>query len=114
MTRRDVQSVLTVPFLFVLAACSGDGPTPADDPSPPSAGETALLSVAPEGGSTGVGVDTVITVEFSHSVDPAMSEYAVVHAGAVAGPEVPGTWKWLDHETVLRFTPDDLLAPATE
>ena len=119
MTTRKIWPILAVPFLLVgLSACSGDGPTAPDGPSdpgePPTAEETVLLSVAPEGGSRGVGVDTVITVEFSHSMDRSMSEYADVHEGEVTGPEVAGTWEWLEDDTVLRFTPDGLLEPATD
>jgi hypothetical protein len=116
MTTRKIWTILTVPFLLLgLAACSDSGPTSPDDTNdPPPAEETVLLSVAPEGGSSAVGVDTVITVKFSHPMDPSMSEYADVHEGDITGPEVAGTWEWLEDNTVLRFTPDGLLQPATD
>lgn len=119
MEMRDSLAITTIPFLLLgLAACSGGGPTGPEDTGdsgePPAAGETMLLSVAPEGGSTGVGVDTVITVEFSHPMDPSMSEYADVHEGDITGPEVAGAWTWHENDTVLRFTPDGPLRPATD
>lgn len=116
MTTPKIWSFLTVPFLLVgLAGCSDSGPTALDDTNdPPPAEETVLASVAPEGGSSGVGVDTVITVAFSHPMDPSMSGYADVHEGDITGPEVAGTWEWLENDTVLQFTPDGPLQFATD
>lgn len=107
------RAAVAVPILLVgLAACSRDGPT---SPEPPPVGErTVLLDVAPGGGAGGVGVDTVITVVFSHPMDPAMSAYADVHLGDLAGPGVAGSWEWLEDHAVLRFTPDGPLRPATD
>lgn len=119
MTAMRQRNLLAAPLAaLVLAACSGGGPTAPDgggDPvDPPAGDETVLLGVAPEGGSAGVGVDTVITVRFSHPMDPGMSEYADVHEGELTGPEVEGRWEWLEDRTVLRFTPGGPLSPATD
>lgn len=116
MMIRKIWPMLTVPFLLLgLAGCSDSAPTGPDDSNdPPAVGETVLLSVAPESGSSDIGVDAVITVEFSHPMDPGMAEYADVHEGDIAGPEVMGTWEWLENDTVLQFTPDGLLDPATD
>lgn len=101
---------LAVPvFVLGLTACSDAGPAA---PDPASEG-TVLRSVVPTGGSVDVGVDTFITVEFSHRMDPAMSGYADVHEGALAGPLVPGIWEWLGNHDVLRFTPSERLESAT-
>lgn len=119
MTPMRDRILLAAPLAaLLLAGCAGGGPTAPDGgddaPEPPTGDETVLLSVAPEGGSSGVGVDTVITVEFSHPMDPDMSAYADVHEGELAGPEVTGAWEWLEGGTVLRFTPDGPLQPATD
>ncbi|MDP2528353.1 MAG: Ig-like domain-containing protein [Candidatus Palauibacterales bacterium] len=91
----------------VVGACSGAGP----GPTSPEFG-TALLDVAPAGGSSGVGVDTTITITFNHAMNPAMSQYASVHEGDVSGPEVDGTWTWSADTTALTFTPASTLKPA--
>lgn len=115
MTQRKTWLMLAVPFLlFGLGACSSDGPTSPDDSSSLSSEETVLLSVAPEGGSTAVGMNTAITVEFSHPMNPDMSQYADVHKGEITGAEVAGAWEWFEDDTVLRFTPAQPLEPGTD
>jgi len=89
------------------AACSSRG-------APTSPAATAeLLNVAPAGGSTGVSVDTTVTVTFDHAMNPAMSEYADLHEGDLSGSVVDGTWAWSADTTVLTFTPSAPLKPAT-
>lgn len=111
-TRTISTTVAAAVLLAGVTGCSGDALTTPDVSE--DAGETVLLSVEPEAGSAGVGVDTVITVAFSHPMNPAMSGYADVHEGELAGPEIRGTWEWDENDTVLRFTPSEPLAPATD
>lgn len=113
MSRRQSLKLLPLPLLALLtmAACSNDGPS-APDPTP-DGGTALLVAVEPAGGSVGIGLDTDVTLEFDHAMDPAMSGYADVHEGDLTGPVVPGTWEWLDGHTRLRFTPSDALQAAT-
>lgn len=97
-------------LLLTVAACSGDGPSA---PGTPTDADPLLIEVTPAGGTTGIGLDGVVTLEFDHAMDPAMSSYADMHDGDLAGPEVPGTWDWLADHTVLRFTPAGGFEPAT-
>ena len=83
-----------------------------DDPTTLAAG-AALLSVAPEGGASGVDPAAPVVLVFSHALAPAMADYAVLHQGDVAGPEVAGTWSLAADGTELVFTPETSLLPNT-
>lgn len=98
-------------FLLTLAACSSDGPS-APEEAPAESG-AMLVDVSPTGGSTRVGLDGAVTLEFDHAMEPGMSSYADVHEGDLAGPEVSGAWGWLDGHAVLRFTPSGGFERAT-
>lgn len=103
---------LAVPAALVLAlalaACSnGDSPSGVDEET------TALLSVVPTGGATGVDPSAPVEVEFGHPMNPAMADFADVHEGDLVGPEVPGSWSWSNDHTRLTFTPDQPLKPRT-
>ena len=79
-----------------------------------AAGSTALVSVAPVGGATGVDPTEPVVVTFDHAIDPAMTEYASLHEGDVNGPEVAGTWSLSEDSTELTFTQDEPLKAGTE
>ena len=102
--------LLGIPVLLAaFAGCSSDNVAGPGDPSV----ETVLLAVAPQGGSVNVDPGSSVTVRFDHQMNPAMSEWADVHEGDVAGPEVDGAWTWSDNFMRLTFTPDHPFAPAT-
>lgn len=69
--------------------------------------ETALLSVAPAGGSTDVAVDEAVVVRFDHPMHDHAVDVAAVHEGDVTGPLVSGTWTLEENGTVMRFMPDE-------
>lgn len=107
MTRSRWSPLVVVPLLVALAACADDGTTP--DVS----GETLLLSVLPEGGAVDVDPNDPIEVHFDHPMMSGMEDYALLHLGDVTGPAVEGTWSLSSDRTVLAFTPDAALQPAT-
>lgn len=110
--RIETWKQLSLPLLVLVAAgCSSDGPSAPE--GVPTDAEALLVEVTPAGGSTGIGLDAMVTLMFDHAMDPAMSAYADVHEGDLAGPEVPGTWDWRDDHTVMRFTPSGGFQPAT-
>ena len=74
----------------LLVATGGCG----DDTTAPQIEETALLSVIPQGGATGVDPNGPLVIEFSHPMHQGMEEYADVHEGDVEGPLVEGSWSW--------------------
>ena len=76
-----------------------------DDATTPQMEETALLSVIPQGGTTGVDPNGPFVLEFTHSMQSGMEEYADVHEGDVEGPLVAGSWSWNTEFTKLTFTP---------
>ena len=85
----------------LLVATGGCG----DDTTAPQIEETALLSVIPQGGATGVDPNGPLVIEFSHPMHQGMEEYADVHEGDVEGPLVEGSWSWNEDFTKLTFTP---------
>jgi len=99
LMRRTLTAGLATALILGLASCGDDGGTN------PSADDTALLSVIPHGGATGVDPNGPVTIEFSHAMHSGMEEYADVHEGDVEGPLVEGTWNWNQDYTVLTFTP---------
>jgi len=84
------------------------------DAAAPLAPRTELLSVVPQGGATDVDPTQPIVVAFNHPLAQHMTEYAALHEGDVTGPEVAGTWSLEQDDSVLVFTPDQPLKPATQ
>ncbi len=107
MARRLGVMVLVAAAAAADAGC-GEGATS------PLAQETALLSVIPQGGATDVDPNEPVVIAFSHAMNPAMAEYAVLHEGGVTGPEVAGTWAFSDDSLQLVFSHDQPLEPATQ
>jgi Big-like domain-containing protein len=66
---------------------------------------TAVASVVPAGGSTGVDPTAPIVVSFTGMMRPGMELYAALHEGDVTGPVVRGSWTWSADRTTLTFTP---------
>lgn len=91
-----------------VSACGDDGGTD------PVRDETALLSVIPQGGATGVDPNGPVTIQFSHAMQAGMEEYADVHEGDVEGPLVEGAWSWNGDLTELTFTPSAPLKSGTQ
>jgi len=86
-------------------ACS-DSPTTGSDVA-------VVTAVTPTGGAVGVQRDTPIEIDFSRTMLDGVEADAAVHLGGVTGPEVNGTWTWMDDHMRLRFTPDAPLDSAT-
>lgn len=102
-------AALAVIVTLAAAACS----TSDDALGPDSDAATALTAVQPEGGTTGVDANAEVVLEFSHPMNPTMSDYADVHEGDLQGPEVAGSWSWSEDHTRLTFRPEAPFAPAT-
>jgi hypothetical protein len=91
---------------FALIACDGNGTEPAMV-------DSALLSVTPQGGATGIDPNAPIVIQFNHAMMEGMEAYADVHEGHIEGTLVPGSWSWNGNRTQLTFTPDAPLKPQT-
>ena len=102
-------AALALSAMLMATACS----TSDDALGPNSDTATALTAVQPEGGTTGVDPNAEVVLEFSHPVNPTMSDYADVHEGDLQGPEVAGSWSWSEDRTVLTFRSEEPFAPAT-
>lgn len=107
MSRNHWMLLAAVPLLVGASACSDDGTTPEVEE------ETRLLSVVPEGGATDVDPNGPIEVRFGHPMMSGMEDYALLHLGDVTGPEVVGTWSLSPDGTLLTFTAESPLQPAT-
>lgn len=102
---------------FGLVVALGLGTTACEDSdttTTPPTEETALLSVIPQGGATGVDPNGPLIIQFSHAMQAGMEEYADVHEGDVEGPLVEGAWSWNQDLTELTFTPSTPLKPQTQ
>lgn len=110
------------PLKALLAAVGISGALACSDEvddltNPPDAsqGETvALVSVSPRGGTTGVDMDSHVTVEFDHPMQDGMEQYCALHTGGLDGTEVPGHWEWSENHHRLTFTPDQPFEHAHE
>lgn len=69
----------------------------------------ALMSVEPEAGSGSVPLDTSIQLTFNQSMDPVNVEGHFTLQSST-GEFIPGSFEWQDNDTVLIFTPDQLLS----
>ncbi|HKJ91532.1 MAG TPA: Ig-like domain-containing protein [Longimicrobiales bacterium] len=104
---KNVAMAFVAGLTVTAAACSKDTTAPVTPP-------TQLLSVVPQGGATNVDPTLPVTVTFDHPLAQQMTEYASLHEGDVTGPVVPGTWAFEQDDSVLVFTPDQPLKPATQ
>jgi len=95
---------LLVSALLGLGACSN---------STNSTPTTQLVSVAPAGGATGIGVSTSITMHFSGSMMTGADSEVTLHQGDVTGTVVPCTRSWSVDSMVLTMTPTSPLAAGT-
>ena len=107
MKMRALIATVALVTPFTLAACD-DGSTE------PEIGDTALLSVIPQGDATGIDPNAPIVIEFTHTMMLGMEEYADLHEGDVEGPLVPGAWSWNEAYTKLTFTPGSPLKSQTQ
>lgn len=89
-----------------LAACAVDTTTPVS--------QTQLVSIVPEGGAANVDPTRPVVVTFDHPMGENVTRYAAVHEGDADGPQVPGAWALEGSDSVLVFTPDPPLKPATQ
>lgn len=105
-----VKALLVVGGAGLVAGACSESESPLD----PRVEPTALLSVVPQGGSTGVDRFGPVVVEFDHAMMVGMQEYAALHEGNVTGPEVAGTWTLSADRSLLTFTPAAPLAPSTQ
>ena len=76
-------------------------------------GDTAVLSVVPAGGATGVDPSQPVVIEFTAAMEMGMQQYAALHVGDATGPVVPGTWTFSSDARRLTFTPAAPLTPQT-
>ena len=104
------------PVVISVAAaigCGGEhGPMSMTGPNGMGYG-AALVSVAPEGGSTAVPTSTSITLRFGAAMAVATEEYVDLHRGGLAGPVVPMSCGWSADRSVLTCTPRAPLEPRT-
>lgn len=83
-------------------------------PSAPSTGSGAsFMSVAPQGGTTGVPVSGQVVLRFGAAMGVGMEQYVDLHTGDLGGPTVPMSLGWSADRATLTCTPQGPLAPHT-
>jgi hypothetical protein len=101
---RTWRGTLFLTGLAGLAACSN-----AMNPTP----STRLISVAPAGGTTGIAVNTAITMHFNGPMMMSGDSEIMLHQGDVTGTVVPCTRTWSADSMTLTMTPLSPLAAGT-
>jgi hypothetical protein len=105
MQHRVGIGVVVVMATVVGLGC-GDDPTAAGEP-------TIVTAISPPGGAVDVDPAGAISITFSRPMQMGMEAYAALHQGSVTGPEIEGTWSWMDGGERLQFVPTAPLASAT-
>lgn len=100
-------SVALLAGVALLGACHSTMTSPIVPAS------TALSSVSPSGGSSGVSTGASITIQFNHAMMTGMQAYITLHEGDVTGPLVPCTITWSADSATITLTPTAPLKPAT-
>jgi hypothetical protein len=103
-------TTLAVVGTIVAAACGSDTTAP-DGSTVPSA--SALLSVNPEGGTTGVDPNGPFSFTFDGAMLSGMERYVDLHRGDVTGPIHPLSCAWSPDHSTLTCTPATPLDPVT-
>ncbi len=113
MTKR-ISGAITLLGSVLVAACGHDmtGPGMNGYGGDRIAG-AAFLSVSPEGGASGVAVDSPITLRFSGTMGTGMERYLDLHVGDLSGPTVAMGCSWSADRTLLTCLPTSPLAPHT-
>jgi hypothetical protein len=106
IVQKGIQVWVLVIAATVVGLGCGDDPTAAGEP-------TVVTAVSPPGGAVDVDPAGAITITFSRPMQMGMEMYAALHEGPVTGPEIEGTWSWMDGGQRLQFVPSAPLASAT-
>ena len=72
-----------------------------------------FVSVAPQGGATGVSTSAPIVLRFGGVMGSGMEQYVDLHVGDLAGATMPMDCGWSGDRTTLTCTPQEPLAPRT-
>lgn len=104
MTQRGPLRRLGPVLAVLLAACAE---------TPVEVGPTALLSVFPAAGATGVDVTVQIEVRFDAPIAQQVGYPIALQVGDCPGPVVPGTWSRTADGMGLSFAPVQPLEPTT-
>ncbi len=114
MKRMTVATALVSGLAFLTAGCgSGNdssmmGPSGAGSPTGAS-----LMSVAPQGGTTGVAGSSSMVFRFGAAMSGGMEQYVDLHTGDLAGPAMPMNCGWSGDRTTLTCTPQGPLSSRT-
>ena len=92
----------------VTSACSGSATAPSADADLP-----VVLSVIPASNAANVDPSSPITIVFNRPMMVGMELLVILHEGAVAGPQVPGSFSWSPDRTTLTFVSAEALKSKT-
>lgn len=114
MKRTLAALVLIFGLAFLATGCGSGADTSMMGPSPTGAqtGGT-LMSVTPQGGTTGVSGSTSMVFRFNAAMGSGMEQYVDMHMGDLAGATMPMNCAWSPDRTTLTCTPQGPLSPRT-
>jgi|CXWL01.1.fsa_nt_gi hypothetical protein len=78
-----------------------------------SQARATFMSIAPQGGATGVAGSISMVFRFNAPMGSGMEQYVDLHVGDVAGPTMPVNCNWSTDRTTLTCTPRSPLASRT-
>lgn len=114
MKRMSAAAVLAFGLAFLVVGCGSGNDAPMMGPSGTgSSAGASLMSVAPQGGATGVAGSTSMVFRFSAAMGSGMEQYVDLHMGNPAGPTMPMNCLWSGDRTTLTCTPQGPLSPRT-
>ena len=99
---------------FLATGCGGGSSATMMGPSAPGSQTGAtLMSVTPQGGSTGVSGSTSMVFRFNGAMGSGMEQYVDMHMGDLSGAIMPMNCAWSGDRTTLTCTPQGPLSPHT-
>lgn len=114
MKRMAIAAASVFGLVLLGAGCGSKNEASMMGPSGVSSQTRAtFMSIAPQGGATGVPGSISMVFRFNAPMGSGMEQYVDLHMGDVAGRTVPMNCSWSADRTTLTCTPQGPLAPRT-
>lgn len=112
MHRSFVSAALAAALAALMAACGGGGMATGPTGMPGS-GTTMLMSVAPQGGATGVPATMSAVLRFSGPMASGMEPFVELHQGGLDGAVVPMSCSFASDRGTMTCSTASPLRPGT-
>jgi hypothetical protein len=104
---------LALGLASLALGCGGGNSMMGSGPAGTGTTGATFMSVAPQGGATGVSASAPIVFRFGAAMGAGMEQYVDLHMGDLAGPTVPMSCGWSGDRTTMTCTPQAPLSPRT-